>query len=80
MVIPLCDCIARPTKPREDPFRLLAHLEAVAKECGDKNGTLEDKLAFLAGLAHDAAKAACRPMVASVASAASLPAATLLFP
>lgn len=58
VVIPLSDCIARPTKPGEDPFRLVTHLEAVAAGSGDKNALPKDKLAFLAGLAHDAAKAA----------------------
>jgi CRISPR-associated endonuclease/helicase Cas3 len=58
VVMRLSDCIARPAKAGEDPFRLVAHLEAVAAGCGDKSGTVEEKLAFLAGLAHDAAKAA----------------------
>jgi CRISPR-associated endonuclease/helicase Cas3 len=58
VVISLCDCIARPTKTEEEPFWLVTHLKAVAEGCGNKDGTLEEKLAFLAGLAHDAAKAA----------------------
>lgn len=55
VVISLRDCIAR---PGEGPNGLILHLEAVAGGCGDKNGPPEEKLAFLAGLAHDAAKAA----------------------
>jgi CRISPR-associated endonuclease Cas3-HD len=55
MVIPLAECIAR---PGEGPRGLVIHLEAVAEGCGDKNGPPEEKLAFLAGLAHDAAKTA----------------------
>ncbi len=55
---PLADCIARPSRPDQPPFFLVAHLEAVAMECGDPKGGLEDRLAFLAGLSHDASKAA----------------------
>lgn len=55
MVIPLGECIAR---PGERPGGLVTHLQAVARVCGDRNGDTEAKLAFLAGLAHDAAKAA----------------------
>ncbi|MGE3809372.1 MAG: CRISPR-associated endonuclease Cas3'' [Gemmataceae bacterium] len=58
VVIPLRDCVARPPQPDQEPFRLVTHLEAVAEGCGDKNGSPEARLAFLAGLAHDAAKAA----------------------
>lgn len=58
MVIPLKQCVARPPIAGEEPFWLLTHLEAVADGTGDKSGSPEDKLAYLAGLAHDAAKAA----------------------
>jgi CRISPR-associated endonuclease Cas3-HD len=55
VVIPLEKCISR---PGEGERGLIDHLEAVAGVCGDRNGGPEDKLAYLAGLAHDAAKAA----------------------
>lgn len=58
MVIPLAECIARPPKAGQEPFWLVAHLEAVAGGCGNKSGSQVEKLAFLAGLAHDAAKGA----------------------
>jgi CRISPR-associated endonuclease/helicase Cas3 len=52
LVIPLADCLARPDQS------LVDHLEAVADRCGDRAGSFEDRLAYLAGLSHDAAKAA----------------------
>ena len=57
VVIPFADCIARPDAG-EKRFRLDEHLEAVAFGCGRPAGAPEDRLAFLAGLLHDAAKAA----------------------
>ncbi len=57
MVIPLRDCIARPSKPGQPDLLLVDHLEAVAEWCGDAQGSFDDRLAFLAGLSHDAAKA-----------------------
>jgi CRISPR-associated helicase Cas3 len=54
-VRPLSDCIAR---PGEQPGGLITHLEAVAAGTGRKDGSPEQKMAFLAGLSHDAAKAA----------------------
>lgn len=58
VVMALDECLARPDSPGEPPFLLVPHLEAVAAGAGDPRGTVEEKLAFLAGLAHDAAKAA----------------------
>lgn len=56
MVVPFDQCIARP--PEETiQYPLIDHLEAVAAGCGVADGTMEDRLAFLAGLLHDAAKA-----------------------
>ena len=54
MVKPLIDCIAR---PGERPGGLVCHLEEVARGTGTRDGP-QERLAFLAGLAHDAAKAA----------------------
>jgi len=56
MVVPFNQCIARPPDETAQ-FQLKEHLEAVAAGCGVVNGTTEERLAFLAGLLHDAAKA-----------------------
>jgi CRISPR-associated helicase Cas3/CRISPR-associated endonuclease Cas3-HD len=53
--MPLGDCIDRPNKP---PGDLVKHCERVAAACGRVDGSLEEKLAFLAGLCHDLAKCA----------------------
>ena len=70
LVIPLQECIARP--PTDRSFGLLEHLLAVARGCGSPTGSPDHKLAFLAGLAHDAAKAA-RDWQEYIRSAASPP-------
>jgi CRISPR-associated helicase Cas3 len=57
MVMPLRECVARPSKAGQPDLLLVDHLKAVAGGCGDSQGSIEDRLAFLAGLAHDAAKA-----------------------
>lgn len=51
LVASLDDCWARPEQ------RLRDHLLEVASMSGDANGNLEEQLAFLAGLLHDAGKA-----------------------
>ncbi len=55
VVIALAECIARPDQPAGD---LIRHCEAVAGGCGRKDGRIPERLAFLAGLCHDLAKAA----------------------
>lgn len=57
MVIPFADCVARPDLGGMR-FPLPEHLEAVAAACGRADGSSEERLAFLAGLLHDAAKGA----------------------
>ncbi len=57
VVIPFADCVARPDLGGVR-FSLAEHLEAVARGCGRLDGAPEERLAFLAGLLHDAAKAA----------------------
>ncbi len=57
VVKPFPECIARPCQPGQPARLLIDHLEAVAFGCGDPKGPYEDRLAFLAGLAHDAVKA-----------------------
>jgi CRISPR-associated helicase Cas3/CRISPR-associated endonuclease Cas3-HD len=56
VVIAFADCIARPDEG-DRRFGLAEHLEAVACACGRADGSPEERLAFLAGLLHDAAKA-----------------------
>jgi CRISPR-associated endonuclease/helicase Cas3 len=58
MVMPLRDCLARPSETGQPDLLLVDHLETVASFCGDSRGSAEERMAFLAGLAHDAAKAA----------------------
>jgi CRISPR-associated helicase Cas3 len=56
MVTPLSQCIARPSGGVTDN-KLVSHLEAVAVASGIRNGTIEERLDYLAGLLHDIAKA-----------------------
>ncbi|MCY2987659.1 MAG: CRISPR-associated endonuclease Cas3'', partial [Planctomycetota bacterium] len=56
VIRPLRDCIARPDADG-CRFGLIEHLLAVAGACHNRHGTPEEKLGFLAGLLHDAAKA-----------------------
>jgi CRISPR-associated endonuclease/helicase Cas3 len=55
MVVPFQQCKARPDEDNR-LFLLTAHLSAVAQSCGSLDGTLKDRLYFLGGLCHDAAK------------------------
>lgn len=54
MVKPFDECIAR---PGSDRHLLTEHLLAVARACGRKDGGDSERLAYLAGLLHDAGKA-----------------------
>ncbi len=56
MVVPFDQCVARPDQGGRR-FPLIKHLETVARGCGTPRGAPDDRLAFLAGLLHDAAKA-----------------------
>lgn len=55
VVIPLASCWARPPGGAGTHL-LVRHLVKVAEACGDAKGTPGERLAFLAGLLHDAAK------------------------
>lgn len=55
MVVPLAQCVARPDEGTARHF-LIHHLERVANAAGAPDGSTNDRLAFLAGLLHDAAK------------------------
>jgi CRISPR-associated endonuclease/helicase Cas3 len=57
VIYSLRDCIARPDDGGRR-FGLIEHVIAVAERCGRAEGPPEQRLAFLAGLLHDAAKAA----------------------
>ncbi len=57
VVIPFDQCIARPTEEDGGKHLLRDHLVAVATVCGSDKGGYEERIAFLAGLLHDAAKA-----------------------
>ncbi len=54
VVVAFGECLARPSE--EKPLLLVDHLEGVAQTCGLANGKAEQRLAFLAGLLHDAGK------------------------
>ncbi|TYP51686.1 CRISPR-associated helicase Cas3' [Thermosediminibacter litoriperuensis] len=60
MVIPFRECVARPKSGDGNPNLLTDHLLAVAKFIGDPKGDDESRMRFLAGLCHDAGKAARR--------------------
>jgi len=55
LVIPFHKCKARPDESNYE-FLLTSHLAAVAVGYGKIDGCWEDKLYFLGGLCHDAAK------------------------
>lgn len=55
MVVPFQQCKARPDEKGRQ-FLLTAHLSAVARSYGRLDGSSEDRLYFLGGLCHDAAK------------------------
>ena len=57
MVIPFDRCIARPDNKDGQKNLLRDHLVEVATACGSEKGNYEERIAFLAGLLHDIAKA-----------------------
>ena len=57
VVSPFDRCIARPDDEDGNNNLLQNHLVAVATACGSEKGSYEGRIAFLAGLLHDAAKA-----------------------
>ncbi|MBE3575405.1 MAG: CRISPR-associated helicase Cas3' [Firmicutes bacterium] len=72
MVIPLGECAARPPQDGRS-YPLIAHLEAVARGCGDPHGDLPARLSYLGGLLHDAGKAAERWQKEMLAGKQDLP-------
>ncbi len=57
VVISFDMCIARPDDENKKKNLLRDHLVEVATACGSEEGSYEERIAFLAGLLHDAAKA-----------------------
>ena len=55
MVITFQQCKARPDE-KDRQFPLTAHLSAVAQSCSSLDSSLQNRLYFLGGLCHDAAK------------------------
>ncbi|MBC7186469.1 MAG: CRISPR-associated endonuclease Cas3'', partial [Calditrichaeota bacterium] len=55
LVVPLAECRARPDQTATR-WPLVEHLTEVASHCGSATGSREERLAFLAGLLHDAGK------------------------
>ncbi len=55
LVIPFSQCVARPPLDGQAHW-LSEHLDRVAVGCGSADGDCDQKLAYLAGLLHDAAK------------------------